>query len=144
LNKLPTRYVAVPPGTTESSPACRRGAQRALRRKCRLSKETPLSALPKARAQLLPASLVFGLPGRNAAERAKKSPSDRRHSPSCIRMVYVDFMPENEKVRLRKERIFFELAERFRSSNDPAKMKQLGDQLGHFVFGESQIENLAD
>jgi len=59
-------------------------------------------------------------------------------------MVYVDFMPENEKVRLRKERIFFELAERFRSSNDPAKMKQLGDQLGRFVFGESQIENLAD
>jgi hypothetical protein len=51
-------------------------------------------------------------------------------------MVYVDFMPENEKVRLRKEEGFFELAERFRSSNDPAEMKQLGDELGRCVFGE--------
>jgi hypothetical protein len=51
-------------------------------------------------------------------------------------MVYVDFMPENEKVRLRKERAFFELAERFRGSNDSEEVKQLGDELGRFVFGE--------
>jgi hypothetical protein len=57
-------------------------------------------------------------------------------SLSCIQMVYVDFMPENEKVRLRKEEAFFELAKRFRSSNDPAEVKQLGDELGRFVFGE--------
>jgi hypothetical protein len=59
-------------------------------------------------------------------------------------MVYVDFTPENEKVRLRKEKVFFELAERFRSSNDPAEATQLGDHLGRFVFGESQIESVAD
>jgi hypothetical protein len=59
-------------------------------------------------------------------------------------MVYVDFMPENEKVRLRKEKAFFELAKRFRNSNDPAQVKELGDQLGRFVFGESQIEGLDD
>jgi hypothetical protein len=59
-------------------------------------------------------------------------------------MVYVDFMPENEKVRLRKEEAFFELAERFRGSNDPGNVNKLGDQLGRFVFGESQIEGVAD
>jgi hypothetical protein len=45
-------------------------------------------------------------------------------------MVYVDFMPENEKVRLRKEEAFFELAERFRGSNDPGNVNKLGDQSG--------------
>lgn len=35
-----------------------------------------------------------------------------------------------------KEKAFFELAERFRASNDPEKVKQLGDELGHFVFGQ--------
>jgi len=59
-------------------------------------------------------------------------------------MVYVEFMPENEKVRLRKEKAFFDLADRFRGSNDPAQVKELGDELGRFVFGESQIENAAD
>jgi hypothetical protein len=32
--------------------------------------------------------------------------------------------------------LFFELAERFRSTNDPTEVKQLGDELGRFVFGE--------
>jgi hypothetical protein len=35
-----------------------------------------------------------------------------------------------------KEKAFFELAERFRASKDPAESKQLGDELGRFVFGE--------
>jgi len=51
-------------------------------------------------------------------------------------MVYVDFMPDNEKGRLRKEEAFFELAERFRGSNDSEEVKRLGDELGRFVFGE--------
>jgi hypothetical protein len=50
-------------------------------------------------------------------------------------MVYVEFMPENGKVRLRKEEAFFEIAERFRGSNDPEEVKQLGDELGRFIFG---------
>ena len=51
-------------------------------------------------------------------------------------MVYGEFMPENEKVRLRKEEAFFELAERFRDSNNSEEVKQLGYELGRFVFGE--------
>jgi len=35
-----------------------------------------------------------------------------------------------------KEEEFFELAERFRASNDPDEAKKLGDQLGRLVFGE--------
>ncbi len=36
----------------------------------------------------------------------------------------------------RKEQAFFELAERFRASEDAAEAKQLGDKLGRMVFGE--------
>lgn len=35
-----------------------------------------------------------------------------------------------------KEQEFFELAERFRASNDPNEAKRLGDKLGRMVFGE--------
>ena len=35
-----------------------------------------------------------------------------------------------------KEEAFFELAERLRSSKDSEEAKQLGDELGRFVFGE--------
>jgi hypothetical protein len=59
-------------------------------------------------------------------------------------MVYVDFMPKDERLRLRREKAFFELAERFRGSNDPEEATQLGDELGRFVFSESQIESVAD
>ena len=34
------------------------------------------------------------------------------------------------------EKAFFQLAERFRSADDPQQVKQLGDELGRFVFGE--------
>ena len=35
-----------------------------------------------------------------------------------------------------KEQAFFDLAERFRASDDPAEARQLGDKLGRMVFGE--------
>lgn len=35
-----------------------------------------------------------------------------------------------------KEKAFFELAQRFRAASDPKDVKQLGDALGRFVFGE--------
>jgi hypothetical protein len=35
----------------------------------------------------------------------------------------------------RKKREFFELAGRFRRTNDPEEIKRLGDQLGRIVFG---------
>ena len=36
---------------------------------------------------------------------------------------------------MRKEREFFELAERFRQEKDPEAAKRLGDKLGRMVFG---------
>jgi len=36
---------------------------------------------------------------------------------------------------LKKQREFFELAERFRSATDPKEVARLGDQLGRMVFG---------
>jgi hypothetical protein len=35
-----------------------------------------------------------------------------------------------------KEETFFELAERFRLSTNPDEIKELGGELGRFVFGE--------
>jgi len=35
----------------------------------------------------------------------------------------------------RKQKEFFDLAERFRSATDPETAKRLGDQLGQMVFG---------
>jgi hypothetical protein len=40
-----------------------------------------------------------------------------------------------ERISDQKEKAFFDLAERFRSSKNPEETKQLGDELGRFVFG---------
>jgi hypothetical protein len=50
--------------------------------------------------------------------------------------VLVELVELGLEARKQKEKAFFELAERFRSSNDPTEVKQLGDELGRFVFGE--------
>jgi hypothetical protein len=50
--------------------------------------------------------------------------------------VLVELVELGLEARKRKEEAFFALADRFRSTNDPAEVKQLGDELGRFVFGE--------
>jgi len=50
--------------------------------------------------------------------------------------VLVELIEEGIEAQKQKEKAFFELAERFRSSNDPAETKELGNELGRFVFGE--------
>ncbi len=50
--------------------------------------------------------------------------------------VLVELVELGLEARKQKEREFFELAERFRKSDDPEQVKQLGDELGRFVFGE--------
>ncbi len=50
--------------------------------------------------------------------------------------VLVELIELGIEARERKERAFFELAERFRASQDPEEVKRLGDELGQFVFGE--------
>jgi hypothetical protein len=50
--------------------------------------------------------------------------------------VLVELIELGIEARERKEKVFFELAERFRASKDPEEIKKLGDELGQFVFGE--------
>jgi predicted transcriptional regulator len=50
--------------------------------------------------------------------------------------VLVELIEQGIEARQQKEKAFFHLAERFRAADDPEQVKQLGDQLGRFVFGE--------
>ncbi len=50
--------------------------------------------------------------------------------------VLVELIEQGIEARRQKEKAFFQLAERFRAADDPDQVKQLGDQLGRFVFGE--------
>jgi hypothetical protein len=50
--------------------------------------------------------------------------------------VLVELIEQGIEARRRREKAFFELAERFRQATDPGQVKQLGDELGRFVFGE--------
>ncbi|HEX5481829.1 MAG TPA: hypothetical protein VFZ08_04305 [Terriglobia bacterium] len=50
--------------------------------------------------------------------------------------VLVELIEEGIEARKRKERTFFDLAERFRGASDPKEVKELGEQMGRFVFGD--------
>jgi hypothetical protein len=50
--------------------------------------------------------------------------------------VLVELIEQGIEAQQQKEKAFFQLAERFRAANDPEQVKELGDQLGRFVFGE--------
>lgn len=50
--------------------------------------------------------------------------------------VLMELIEEGIKAREQRQRAFFDLAERFRAASDPEDVKSLGEQLGHFVFGD--------
>ncbi len=50
--------------------------------------------------------------------------------------VLVELIEEGIEAQNKKEKAFFDLAERFRTAKDPDEVKRLGDNLGRFVFGE--------
>jgi predicted DNA-binding ribbon-helix-helix protein len=50
--------------------------------------------------------------------------------------VLVELIEQGIEARQQKEKAFFQLAERFRAADDPEQVKQLGNQLGRFVFGK--------
>jgi predicted transcriptional regulator len=58
----------------------------------------------------------------------KKRLSDNR--------VLVELLEQGLEAQKEKERAFFALAERFRAASDPKEIKQLGDEMGKFIFGE--------
>lgn len=46
----------------------------------------------------------------------------------------MELIEQGIEARQQKEKAFFQLAERFRSADDPEQVKQLGNELGRFVF----------
>jgi metal-responsive CopG/Arc/MetJ family transcriptional regulator len=58
----------------------------------------------------------------------KKRLSDNR--------VLVELLEQGLEAQKEKEKTFFALAERFRAASDPEEIKQLGDEMGRFIFGE--------
>jgi len=50
--------------------------------------------------------------------------------------VLVELIEQGIEARQQKRKAFFQLAERFRTADDPEQVRQLGDQLGRFVFGQ--------
>lgn len=58
----------------------------------------------------------------------KKRLSDNR--------VLVELLEQGLEAQKEKEKAFFVLAERFRAASDPDEVKQLGDEMGRFIFGE--------
>jgi hypothetical protein len=57
----------------------------------------------------------------------------RRLSSNRMMVELIENGIEAEK---RKQQEFFELAEKFRSTDDPGEAKRLGDELGKMVFGD--------
>jgi hypothetical protein len=58
----------------------------------------------------------------------KKRLSDNR--------VLVELVEQGLEAQKEKEKTFFALADRFRAASDPDEVKQLGDAMGRFIFGE--------
>jgi hypothetical protein len=50
--------------------------------------------------------------------------------------VLVELVERGLEAQKEKEKKFFTLAERFRAASDPKEIKQLGDEMGRFIFGE--------
>jgi hypothetical protein len=67
------------------------------------------------------------------AEQVERIAKKRRLSDN---RVLVDLVEQGLEAQREKEKAFFALAERFRASADPKEAKQLGEEMGRFIFGE--------
>ena len=67
---------------------------------------------------------------------AKKVQAIARERALSDNRVLIELIEEGIEAQRQKENDFFRLAEKFRAASDPEQVKQLGDQLGRFVFGE--------
>jgi rubrerythrin len=68
----------------------------------------------------------------NVAAQVRTLAKRRKLSSNRMLAELIENAIEAEK---RKQREFFELAERFRNATDPDETKRLGDDLGRMVFG---------
>ena len=69
----------------------------------------------------------------NVAAQVRNLAKARRLSANRMLLELIENGMEAEK---RKQREFFDLAERFRAATDPQEVKRLGDQMGRMVFGD--------
>jgi hypothetical protein len=69
-------------------------------------------------------------------KRRKQVDSIARQSALGDNRVPVELTEQGVDAARQKENAFVQLAERFRAASDPEQVKQLGDELGRFVFGE--------
>jgi hypothetical protein len=83
----------------------------------------------KAAAKVVRQSV--SLPANTAAQVRLLAKSRRL---SANRML-VELIENGMQAEKRKQREFFDLAERFRSATDPKEVKSLGEQMGRMVFG---------
>ena len=67
------------------------------------------------------------------AEQVERLAKRRRLSDN---RVLVELVEQGLEAQKEKERAFFALAERFRTSADPEEVRRLGDEMGRFIFGE--------
>lgn len=68
-----------------------------------------------------------------AGVAAKVRGMARHRRVSANRMI-VELIENGLEAEKRREREFFELANRFRKAKDPDEIKRLGDELGRAVF----------
>ena len=54
---------------------------------------------------------------------------------SANRML-VELIENGMEAEKRKQKEFFDLAERFRAATDPEEVRRLGDEMGRMVFGD--------
>ncbi len=73
----------------------------------------------------------ISLPSELAAQ-VRTMAKTRRLSANRMLLELIENGIEAEK---RKQREFFDLAERFRNEDDPATAKDLGNRLGQMIFG---------
>lgn len=72
------------------------------------------------------------LPAR-LAERVTRAARKKRISEN---RVLVELVEQGLEAQKEKEKAFFALAQRFRAASDPKEVKQLGNEMGRFIFGE--------
>ena len=75
---------------------------------------------------------TVGLPAVTA-RHARSLAKQRRLSANRI---IVELVEEGIEAQKRKQKEFFELAERYRAATDPKDVARLGDDLGGMVFGD--------
>ena len=73
-----------------------------------------------------------GLPAETA-RRVRSLAKQRRLSAN---RVIVELVEEGIEAQKRKQKEFFDLAERFRTASDLKDIERLGDDLGRMVFGD--------